>query len=923
MHNRGNRHFIGMTLASALLAGGLGACSKTETSASLVAEAKQFQQQGNDKAAIIQLKNALVKSPDDAEARYLLATIYNETDDPASAEKEIRRAMALKMDPERTMPVLAEALLRQQQPQKVLDAMKELAPDGNAQLLALQGDAYLALQRWADADAAFDKALAANADFPKALLGKARGALMRRDLDTGRKLVDQALAKHPKDVEVLLFKGDLERALGQPDAAVANYDKVIALTPGNGVARVQKAFTLIEADRYDAAQAEIAAAHKAVPNSLALIYAQALLNFKLGKYAAANESLQQVLRVVPDYGPAVLLAGAVQFALGSMPQAEQHLRRFLETDPQNRYARKMLASTLLRKGDAAGALAALGPAPGDDKDEQLLGIAGQAAMGAGDFGKATAYFQKASAIAPKTATFHTALGLSQIGLGERERGIGELELASKMDDATLSSGVTLVTSALRLHQLDKALEAVTALEKRQPDNALIQNLKGLVYLGRNDVATARASFEKAAALAPDFLSPVDNLAKLDSLQHKPQEAGQRLAAFVKKNPASVEGLTALADHLVAQQKPAEATAMLLRASTLDQKSAAPGLRLAQHYMRTGQANEALALLRKMQVQFPADPNVLDLLAQAQWAGADKAAALETLNKLALALPHSAQVQYRLAIAHDAVGNKSAALDALGRALQLQPEYPEAQAAQATMLIEQGQGQKALAVARALERQQPKAALGFVLEGDAQMQARQPAPAAAAYEKALALNKTTAIMIKLHQALSGAGKQAQADARLAEWRTSYPKDMHALLYSGEAALGQGRYPAAAAAFEAVLQHAPDNVPALNNLAWTYLQMHDARALPMAEKASRAAPANPTVMDTLGWILVEQGQGARGLALLQKAAQAAPGAADVRLHLARALIKANDRAGARRELEALVAANRPSAQLDEARTLLKQL
>jgi putative PEP-CTERM system TPR-repeat lipoprotein len=923
MHNRSNRYLVGIALVSALLVSGLAGCGKQETPAALIAEAKKYDHEGNSKAAIIQLKNALAKSPDNGEARFLLARIYNDTNDAASAEKEIRRAAELGIAPEQTFPVLARALLRLEQPQKVLDELAKGTLETSADTLSLQGAAYLALHRNAEADAAFDKALAMTPDHVGALLGKAQSALLRRDVDTGRKLVDQALARHPQDIDALLFKGNLQRVLGQADAAVAAYDQVLALNHGHAIAHLQKTFTLIEADRFGPAEAALAAAQKTVPSNLALNYAQGLLSFKQGKYAAANESLQQVLRIAPDYKPAMLLAGAVQFALGSERQAEQYLRSYLESDPDNEYARKLLASTLLKTGDPRGALAALGPALANDKDAQLLGIAGEASMRSGNFDKATGYLEKASTLEPNAAALRTSLGLSRIGMGEGERGLTELEQASKLESASLSSGVALVTSALRLHQLDKAVEAVTALEKREPANPTVQNLKGVVYLAKDDPATARATFDKALALSPGYYAPLENLVRLDYLQKKPAEAQKRLEAFVQKNPKSVEGLTALAAHLASQDKLADATPLLQRAAAEDQKTPVSGLRLAAHYVRLKQPNEAQNLLRKIQVQFPGDPDVLDMLGQVQWIGGDKEAALETYHKLAVAMPRSAQAQFRLASASQALGNKSSAIDAYAKALQLQPEYPEAQAALGQLYVDQGSGDKALALARTVQKQQPKNALGYLLEGEAQMLLRQPGPAADAYARALELNQTTGIMIKLHGALAAAGKAAQAQARLADWRKRYPNDMQAVLFAGEASIGLGQYAAAVTDFETVLKGSPDNAVALNNLAWAYFQLHDARAVATAEKALRAAPDNPGVMDTLGWILVEQGNSARGLPLLQKAAQAAPGAADVRLHLAKALLKANDRNGARKELESLLAANRRSPQQDEARTLLKQL
>jgi predicted Zn-dependent protease len=78
-----------------------------------------------------------------------------------------------------------------------------------------------------------------------------------------------------------------------------------------------------------------------------------------------------------------------------------------------------------------------------------------------------------------------------------------------------------------------------------------------------------------------------------------------------------------------------------------------------------------------------------------------------------------------------------------------------------------------------------------------------------------------------------------------------------------------------------------------------------------------------MDTLGWLLVEQGDTKRALPLLQKAVSLAPAAPELRFHLASALNKSGDKLAARKELEKLLADNKAFPQLDEAKALLKLL
>jgi len=67
----------------------------------------------------------------------------------------------------------------------------------------------------------------------------------------------------------------------------------------------------------------------------------------------------------------------------------------------------------------------------------------------------------------------------------------------------------------------------------------------------------------------------------------------------------------------------------------------------------------------------------------------------------------------------------------------------------------------------------------------------------------------------------------------------------------------------------------------------------------------------VLDTLGTLLIKKGDVTQGLEKIRRAAQLAPSHGDIRLHLAKGLIQAGDKEGARRELDALAGANAPDS------------
>lgn len=915
---------IAILSGAALLMGGLVSCS-SQTAESLVAEAKQLQQKGDTKTAIIQLKNALQKSPENADVRYLLGTIYNFSGDAKSAEKELRKARELGMSSAKILPELGAALLAQGEFQPILDETQRI-PDGEwtPEILSLRGNAYMGLGKGLEAKAAFDQALRGNPDHPLALVGLARLALATNNVDEATRLTEQAVTKNPQSKEAWLFKANMLRAQGKAEPSLAAYDQVLKLRPGDTLALTSKAFLEIGLEKYEAAKANIETARKTAPNSLMVFYAQALLDFRKNNHAAALESLQQVLRGAPDFMPGVLLAGAVQYSLGSMNQAELHLKKFLEADPSNLYARKMMVSTLLKSRQTQRALEFLEPAlKNSQPDAQVLSLAGEAQMQLKNYTKATEYLEKAGALDPGTPGIHTALGLSRLALGEKERAVAELEQAAELDTKTAKSDFLLIMTQLRLREYDKAIASAKKLQKEQPENPLSYSLEGTARIGKRDNAGARASFEKALSVEPMYYPAAASLAQIDLQEKKPDVAKKRFEDILKKDKKNIKAYTALADLATSAGNSKEATTWLERAAQENPDVIQPSLVLATQYMRTGEKQKALNFALKLKGTFPNSPEVLDTLSQIQFANGDKTAALETYKKIAAMRPDSAPVQYRIATLHMAMKNLTAAADSLKKSLSLQPDYLDAQLAMASLESRQGNQTQAMAIAKEIQKKNAKSPVGHELEGNLLMGQNKPDLAAKAFEQAFALGKTGALMVKLHASMTLAGKASEAGGRINDWLKAHPDDFQTRFYLAETLLTSRQNKAAAEHYQFMLGKNPSYVPALNNLAWIYQQDKDPRALDLANKASQLAPENPGVLDTLGWILVEQGDVKRALPILQKAAGLAPQAAEVHYHYAVALIKSGDKTKGRKELEQALSSSSAFPHREEAKALLKQL
>lgn len=923
------RHAHKLKLTAALLSGaflvaGLGACGKTQSTESLLTEAKQYQQKGDYKAALIQLKNAVEKSPENGEARLQLGELELTMGDVQSAEKEFRKARSLGVPAERVLPPLGKSLVQQGKFKDILELVKPDVAAKSAPLLSLRGEALLSSGEPSEAKAAFEQALVLDPNSGDARLGLARQAMMARDRDAAVRYVDEAVAKDPKNAEAFMAKGTMLRIQGKPEEALAAFSQALALDPAHRTAHIEKAYIEIARGKFPAAKAEIDAAQKNAPGNLLVTYTTALYEFTQGKFSAAQESLQRVLKVAPDHMPSVLLAGASELQLGSLQQSEQHLRKYLNAAPNDVYARKLLAQVQLKNSQPADAAATLAPAlksAGDDP--QLLALAGESYMQVRDFNKASSYLEKAAELAPKSAGVRTTLGLSKLAKGDQSGGLNDLAMATSLDPKSSRATMALVQTEMSLKHYDKALAAADALAKQEPNNPQVYNLKGAVNMVKGDIPAARTDLEKALALDPTFAPAVKNMARLDLVEKKPDAAKQRYEKVLEKDKNNVDAMGSLGQLAMLEGRTEEATSWFEKANNASPNAVHPAIMLGMHYLRTNQPAKALNLARKLQTTNATNPEVLDMLGQAQAANKDLNGALETYSKLANVAPKSATPQMRLAAIHMSMRNNSAAADDLKRATELQPDLVPARMAQVELAMRNGRPDEALGLARQMQKANEKSPIGYATEGDILLAQNKAAQAVPAYDKAFALAQSPQVLVRSLQAMNLSGKGKEAQARADQWMKAHPDDPMVGMYVAETQLARKDYKAASAILEGILKKNPNNAAALNNLAWAYQQDKDPRALATAEQAFKLAGNNAGVMDTLGWMLVEQGNTARGLPLLQKASGLAPNATEIRYHLAVGLHKSGDKQGARKELDKLLALGKPFPQADDARALLKTL
>lgn len=893
-----------------------------------IASAKEYLQKNDTKAAVIEIKNALQANPESGEARFLLGSTLLKEGNPVAAEVELRKAQAAKYPDAQLVPELARAMLMLGQAKKVVDEFGQAqlgVPAADAKLQTLLAAAYGALGKPDQAQAALTAALAADPTYAEAQLISARQKAGARDIDGALSVVDGVIAREPGNADAWKLKGDiLLYGKRLPDEAIAAYNKALASEPKSMAAHAAIFGLLLQQGKLEEAGKQLDELKKFAANSPQTRFFEAQLAYQKKDFKAAREIEQALLQQAPKNPRLLELAGVTELQLGAPAQAQIYLTRALQVAPELPMARRVLIATYLRLGQPAKALTELNTATGKDGvPPALYSLAGEVHLQNGDAKKAEEYFAKALKLDPDDARKRTALAITHLAAGKGEAAIDELQNIAESDTGA-TADLALISAHLRKKEFAQALAAIDKLQAKQPDKPLAANLRGRVLLAQKDTAGARKSFERALSIDPNYFAAAASLAALDLADKKPDDAKKRFEALLVQNPKNGQALLALAQLAANQKAPKEEIAALLgKAIDANPNDVAPRLMLVDLHLRGGDYKQALAVAQSAVTALPSSPELLGALGRTQQLSGDVNQAITSYGKLATMLPMSPQPHIRLAEAQVVSNSKTAAEQSLRKALEIDPQAVDAQRGLIMLLVDAKKYPEALTVARQIQVQRPKEAIGFALEGDVHVARKDFDSAVAAYSSGLRQVPAPVLAVKVHGSLLAAGKTAEAERYAATWLKTQPRDVVFLSYLGELNLARKDFLAAEKNYQAVLKVQPDNPVALNNLAWVTQKTGGTGALAMAQRANELAPNQPAFMDTLAMLLAGEKDYAGATALLDKALTLQPSNASIRMNLAKVYISAGDKASARTQLDSLAKLGDKFPDQAEVSSMLKSL
>jgi putative PEP-CTERM system TPR-repeat lipoprotein len=905
----------------------LGACG-APGDRDLLASGRAHLRQGDARGAVIQFKNLVRSAPASAPARLWLGTALVETGDPAGALIELRRASELGASEDDVAPVQARALLLQRAYGQLVEHYGQVEltqPEAAAALKVSLARAQLALGAGAAARLSIQRALELAPRSEEARLVDAHARLRDGDVPGALGVVDALLAANARQADAWQLKGDLLLRGPVPAAALDAYRQALSLRPGEARYHASLINALLQLRDTKAAAQQLEAMKAARPDHLLTRYFDAQFAHGRGDDMQALELLQEPLRDHPDDANLLNLAGSIEADIDALAQADAHLKLAVQLQPDFAEARRNWARASLRANDPRKALEALKPLlERPDADAQTLALAGRAHTAAGEPGAANKALARAAVLAPQDPAVLAALALSRLAAGDAAAGLRDLHAAAARDSGS-AIDVTLIRALVARHDLDGALEAVQALERKLPERALAHDLRGRVLLLRHDAAGARQSFERALEKDRRWFPAVASLAGLDLLDRKPEAAQARFQNLVQLSPRNEQALLALADLMqrggaAGREK---AGALIDRALASNPSSVQARLARIDLLLAQAQPQAALRVAQDAVAALPGQPTLIDRLARLYRATGHEQQAGATFTALASQFPESHLGPLGLAEARLAEQDIEGAARLSQRALELAPDAAPVQRLALTLALKRGRSADALALVRGMQQRRPGDAAPYIFEAEIRAGQRQWVDAVAVLRKAVALPEPAQAPGMLYGMLAQAGKKAEAAQFAARWLQEHPADTLFLLYQGNVSMAQGDAALAESSYAAVLKHQADNVVALNNLAQLLIARKQPGAVALAERAAQAAPGRPELMDTLALALASENQPERALELQKRLVAQSPQATMFRLTLAKIYVQAGDKVLARAELEGLLKPGQTFPGRGEAVALLKQI
>ncbi|MEM7254301.1 MAG: XrtA/PEP-CTERM system TPR-repeat protein PrsT [Pseudomonadota bacterium] len=861
--------------------------------------------------ARIEYKNVLQIDPDDAEGRFLLARTLEKLQKWPNAVANYRRAIDL--DPTMVEPRIgyARILVAANQVDKATAELDEIF-----RLDANNPDAFLVragvkVKQGDQADAKQDILTGLTLAPGRPDLVSMQAMLLGESGDLGQaeQVLSGGIKAHPEDMRLRELLARLFVQRGEQSRAIAEFAEVVKAKPDDLRVRLILSELLVRNQRVDEARQALEDGVSQNPDSLE---AKLVLVRHLGRHDGADAAvgkLRELAEADPDDPRLQLALGRLHLGLGQIDKAEAVFVALIadpKEPPEALEARTLLArAKLSSEPERARALVAetLSRNP-SDRDALLMRA--QAAVRANDPAAAIVDLRTVVRDHPNLRAAVRLLAQAHLMNNEWEQARDHLQRAVDVDPDHIEAYQLLIRMLGERARTDKSVEsllasisdkALAAYDRRlitQPDDSAVRLARGRLRIARRDFEAGIGDFREVLSREPANQGALNLLARALEVSGDGNQATEVLEEAIARSPDAVS---------LRQQ-------------------------LARRLLLSNRGAEALSVVDEGVARAPDSIPLLGLKAELHRRGGQWGDVSSTADRLLSLSPEQPTGHYFKGVAMQATGRSSESVPHFKEALARSPNAIEPLTALARAYHSQGQSEAALDTLNQVLERSPTNFAAANLKGELLMSLKRFDEAEVAVTKAMELRPTWAEPYRnLSRSKVAAGDTAAAVSMLERAMTAQPTDLRAAYQLAQLYMNDGRRADAITQYRSILDRAPSQQVAANNLAMILVE----GAKPSSDELDEAyelvkgfgASRQVVFRDTLAWVQLLRGEAEEALGMLRQIVAAAPDTPVYRYHLAEALIATGDKRSAEIELKRALSHDKPFEGRANAEEALRRL
>lgn len=723
------------------------------------------------------------------------------------------------------------------------------------------GRQYLEEREFSSAVIEFKNAARVQADNPEAFYQLAVALLRNGETQEAVNAAQQAVFLDREHMEANLLLAQLMVQIGEPDV----------------LPRAEELLNNVLSQSAD--------------NSDAL-FVLAATRARLGNSEDAERLLREALQTTPEHLRSSINLARIEMQKGNLEEAENILKRARDQAENKRQAGVALGQFYISSQQPERARETFEAILREDPDygPALLGL-GALHLRSGDQEKAEEVYKRASGL--EDERYKTLYGQVLIDNGKFEEGIAEFRRLLEAEPSSRELRARLISAYVRHDQLAEAEGLLNEAVAAAPEDADARLQRAQLYLQSGQMAKAREDLSKVLEYRPNSFQAHFLLARVHEAAGDERLVRQELDEALRINPEFLPARAAMAKVLLRGARPQSALDILNEAPESQRNSDAVVvakiwalLALDNH----ARAREMIDSAMADRADPPADLYLQDgalKLNQDDYAGA-RASFEQALEKQ----PGDLRSVNLLAGTYLRENKMALALEAVRKQAEAYPNRADLQMLLADWYKRAGYGPETKE----------------------------------AYEAAVAAgDPSNRAAIELARIAASEGRLDDAVGRLDSIIESSSRNVAAKLLKGTLLDKAGRRQEAIQAYRGVVELRPENVIALNNLAYLLaVEGQDLdQALNFAQQAKEYNPENGLVDDTLGWVFYLRGVYDTAVIHLQSAARRNPDNAAVQFHLAMAQAKAGNLEAGRKAYEAGMQLNANAPEAAQARSVLEDM